>query len=68
MINVPLSVLDLAPVAADGSVGEALRHTTELARRTEEERLVVAFSARTVYCRRSWAVFIGSASSAGGSV
>ncbi|MEV6692974.1 LLM class flavin-dependent oxidoreductase [Micromonospora sp. NPDC051196] len=36
MIDVPLSVLDLAPVAADASVGEALRHTTELARRTDE--------------------------------
>ncbi|MGC4805872.1 LLM class flavin-dependent oxidoreductase [Micromonospora sp. DT233] len=36
MIDVPLSVLDLAPVAANGTVGEALRHTTELARRTEE--------------------------------
>ncbi|MEH0842350.1 LLM class flavin-dependent oxidoreductase [Micromonospora sp. CPCC 205711] len=36
MIDVPLSVLDLAPVAADASAGEALRHTTELARRTEE--------------------------------
>ncbi|MGC5018017.1 LLM class flavin-dependent oxidoreductase [Micromonospora sp. DT47] len=31
-----MSVLDLAPVATDASVGEALRHTTELARRTEE--------------------------------
>jgi luciferase family oxidoreductase group 1 len=31
-----LSVLDLAPVAAGGSAGEALSHTTELARRTEE--------------------------------
>ena len=36
MINVPLSVLDLAPVAAAGSTAEALRYTTELARRTEE--------------------------------
>ncbi|MFI7605209.1 LLM class flavin-dependent oxidoreductase [Micromonospora sp. NPDC049366] len=36
MIDVPLSVLDLAPVAAGSSAGEALRHTTELARRTEE--------------------------------
>ncbi|MFG3420718.1 LLM class flavin-dependent oxidoreductase [Micromonospora sp. NPDC048063] len=35
MINVPLSVLDLAPVAAGATAGEALRHTTELARRTE---------------------------------
>ncbi|TCB98005.1 LLM class flavin-dependent oxidoreductase [Micromonospora zingiberis] len=36
VIDVPLSVLDLAPVAAGASVGEALRHTTELARRTDE--------------------------------
>ncbi len=36
MIDVPLSVLDLAPVARGASAGEALRHTTELARRTEE--------------------------------
>ena len=36
MIDVPLSVLDLSPVAAGRSAGEALRHTTELARRTEE--------------------------------
>ncbi|GIJ25241.1 FMN-linked alkanal monooxygenase [Micromonospora qiuiae] len=36
MIDVPLSVLDLAPVAAGASSGEALRHTTELARRTDE--------------------------------
>ncbi|MEV6811743.1 LLM class flavin-dependent oxidoreductase [Micromonospora sp. NPDC051296] len=36
MIDVPLSVLDLAPVAAGASAGEALRHTTELARRTDE--------------------------------
>jgi luciferase family oxidoreductase group 1 len=36
VINVPLSVLDLAPVAAGATSGEALRHTTELARRTEE--------------------------------
>ncbi|HEX5595563.1 MAG TPA: LLM class flavin-dependent oxidoreductase [Micromonosporaceae bacterium] len=35
MINVPLSVLDLAPVAAGASVTEALSHTTELARRVE---------------------------------
>jgi luciferase family oxidoreductase group 1 len=35
VIDVPLSVLDLAPVAATGSAGEALRHTTELAVRTE---------------------------------
>ncbi|MEV4755608.1 LLM class flavin-dependent oxidoreductase [Micromonospora sp. NPDC049559] len=36
MIDVPLSVLDLAPVAAGARVGEALQYTTELARRTEE--------------------------------
>lgn len=36
MIDVPLSVLDLAPVAAGTTAGAALRHTTELARRTEE--------------------------------
>ncbi|MEV1287573.1 LLM class flavin-dependent oxidoreductase [Micromonospora sp. NPDC049679] len=36
MIDVPLSVLDLAPVAAGTSAGDALRHTTELARRTEQ--------------------------------
>ncbi|SCL69545.1 luciferase family oxidoreductase, group 1 [Micromonospora citrea] len=36
VIDVPLSVLDLAPVAAGATAGEALRHTTELARRTEE--------------------------------
>ncbi|MPZ85011.1 MAG: MsnO8 family LLM class oxidoreductase [Actinophytocola sp.] len=36
MIDVPLSVLDLAPVARDVSATEALRATTELARRTEE--------------------------------
>ncbi|MBO0774900.1 MAG: LLM class flavin-dependent oxidoreductase [Actinobacteria bacterium] len=36
MIDVPLSVLDLSPVAAGRSAGEALRQTTELARRTEE--------------------------------
>jgi luciferase family oxidoreductase group 1 len=36
VIDVPLSVLDLAPVAAGASAGDALRHTTELARRTEE--------------------------------
>ncbi|MGI5243946.1 LLM class flavin-dependent oxidoreductase [Dactylosporangium sp. CA-139066] len=35
MTELPLSVLDVAPVAADGSAAEALRHTTELARRTE---------------------------------
>jgi luciferase family oxidoreductase group 1 len=35
VITVPLSVLDLAPVAAGRTVGEALRHTTELARHTE---------------------------------
>ncbi|MDG4788630.1 LLM class flavin-dependent oxidoreductase [Micromonospora sp. WMMD1102] len=36
MIDVSLSVLDLAPVAAGTTSGAALRHTTELARRTEE--------------------------------
>ncbi|WP_170839282.1 LLM class flavin-dependent oxidoreductase [Micromonospora halophytica] len=36
MIDVPLSVLDLAPVARGATAGEALRHTTQLARRTEE--------------------------------
>ncbi|KWV33511.1 LLM class flavin-dependent oxidoreductase [Micromonospora rifamycinica] len=36
MIDVPLSVLDLAPVAAGATAAEALGHTTELARRTEE--------------------------------
>jgi luciferase family oxidoreductase group 1 len=34
--QVPLSVLDLAPVAAGATATEALRHTTELARRTEQ--------------------------------
>jgi luciferase family oxidoreductase group 1 len=34
--GIPLSVLDLAPVVAGGSTSEALNHTTELARRTEE--------------------------------
>jgi luciferase family oxidoreductase group 1 len=33
--ELPLSVLDVAPVAAGGSSGEALRNTTELARRVE---------------------------------
>lgn len=36
MTGIPLSVLDLSPVAAGRSAGEALRQTTELARRTEE--------------------------------
>jgi luciferase family oxidoreductase group 1 len=36
VIDVPLSVLDLAPVAAGTAPGQALRQTTELARRTEE--------------------------------
>lgn len=36
VIDVPMSVLDLAPVAAGTTAGEALRHTTALARRTEE--------------------------------
>ena len=35
MTDVPLSVLDLSPVAAGTTSGQALRHTTELARRTE---------------------------------
>jgi luciferase family oxidoreductase group 1 len=34
--DIPLSVLDLAPVAAGTTSGQALRYTTELARRTEE--------------------------------
>ncbi|HEV7900002.1 MAG TPA: LLM class flavin-dependent oxidoreductase [Planosporangium sp.] len=36
MNDVPLSVLDLAPVAAGTTAGDALRNTTELARRTEQ--------------------------------
>ena len=36
MNDVPLSVLDLSPVAAGTTVGQALRQTTELARRAEE--------------------------------
>src|SRR5882724_6283853 len=36
VIDVPLSVLDLAPVAAGHSAGEALAATTALARRVEE--------------------------------
>jgi luciferase family oxidoreductase group 1 len=36
VFDVPLSVLDVAPVQAGAGAGEALRHTTELARRTEE--------------------------------
>jgi luciferase family oxidoreductase group 1 len=36
VIDLPLSVLDLAPVATGTRPGAALRHTTELARRTEE--------------------------------
>jgi luciferase family oxidoreductase group 1 len=36
VIDVPLSVLDLSPVAAGTTVGQALRQTTELARRAEE--------------------------------
>jgi len=36
MTEVPLSVLDLSPVAAGTTSGQALRQTTELARRTEE--------------------------------
>jgi luciferase family oxidoreductase group 1 len=34
--DVPLSVLDLSPVAAGTTAGQALRQTTELAMRTEE--------------------------------
>jgi luciferase family oxidoreductase group 1 len=43
--EVPLSVLDLSPVAAGSTAGAALRNTTELARRAEElgyKRLWVA--------------------------
>lgn len=36
VITVPLSVLDLAPVAKGTTAGAALQATTELARRTEE--------------------------------
>jgi luciferase family oxidoreductase group 1 len=36
VIDVPLSVLDLAPVQSGASTGEALRHTTRLAQRVEE--------------------------------
>jgi luciferase family oxidoreductase group 1 len=36
VIDVPLSVLDLSPVAVGTTSGQALNHTTELARRTEE--------------------------------
>ena len=36
MIDVPLSVLDLAPVATGATIGESLRHTTRLAVRAEE--------------------------------
>jgi luciferase family oxidoreductase group 1 len=36
VIDVPLSVLDLSPVAAGTTSGQALRHTTALARRAEE--------------------------------
>ncbi|MET7420762.1 LLM class flavin-dependent oxidoreductase [Dactylosporangium sp. NPDC005555] len=35
MTEIPLSVLDVAPRAADASAGDALRNTTELARRVE---------------------------------
>ena len=38
MIDVPLSVLDLAPVAAGTTSGRALRQTTELAQRAEQLR------------------------------
>jgi len=33
--DVPLSVLDLSPVAVGSTSGQALRNTTELAQRTE---------------------------------
>jgi luciferase family oxidoreductase group 1 len=36
VIDVPLSVLELSPVAAGTTSGQALRHTTELAGRAEE--------------------------------
>jgi luciferase family oxidoreductase group 1 len=36
VINVPLSVLDLSPVAAGTTSGQALRQTTQLAVRTEQ--------------------------------
>ena len=36
MIDVPLSVLDLSPVAAGTTAGQALQATTQLARRAEE--------------------------------
>jgi luciferase family oxidoreductase group 1 len=36
VIDVPLSVLEVAPVAAGAGAGPALRATTELARRTEQ--------------------------------
>ena len=36
MTEVPLSVLDLSPVAAGTTAGQALRQTTELAQRTEQ--------------------------------
>ena len=36
MSHLPLSVLDVAPVAAGATATEALHHTTELARRTEQ--------------------------------
>jgi luciferase family oxidoreductase group 1 len=36
MTEVPLSVLDLSPVAAGATSGDALRNTTQLARRAEE--------------------------------
>jgi luciferase family oxidoreductase group 1 len=35
-LTLPLSVLDLAPVAANATVGEALRNTIELAQRVEQ--------------------------------
>jgi alkanesulfonate monooxygenase SsuD/methylene tetrahydromethanopterin reductase-like flavin-dependent oxidoreductase (luciferase family) len=35
-VTVPLSILDLAPVVAGGTAGDALRRTLDLARRAEE--------------------------------
>jgi len=35
-VNVPLSILDLAPLVAGGTAGDALRRTLDLARRAEE--------------------------------
>jgi hypothetical protein len=35
-MTVPLSILDLAPIVAGGTVRDALRNTIDLARRAEE--------------------------------